>query len=484
MFSVFLHFSVSAARFYDELGLPMQPACEVLYWENFSDPFVWKRWTRSRALGFEGLWANDLSYPPSPRRKERGMVITQKQKSHIVSTKLPAPIYHMNETIVIQYEVRAQLIYHCFRALLRVHTTDFDPFKQTNSTHGTIEFGPVHNNKKTKALLNFYVNSEDDKHKIEKFIKVPFDEIPHLFTLIIRPDNTFEYMIDTMSFLNGTFTDSFKIPIVEPKMIDDPTDKKPENWEDNEFIPDLKAKKPVDWNESEPELIPDPRRSSPPIGWYENEPEMIPDPKDKKPSEYSEFMFGPYKPRMIKNPKCQIGCGKWVQPMIKNPKYKGKWTPPLIKNPKYKGEWKPRKIANPKYTHDYNYSLPGITGFSFNIWSLYHDVLVTNLLVSHNETLIKRWNLEDFAQRQRYMIKKMKLSYDWINVDEELEIPPEPGMMNNVVWTAKRYYKAFNRIEHKSEFAAIFCSVFFIGIPMLYVLYEVLFGTVDHLKLE
>jgi len=37
------------------------------------------------------------------------------------------------------------------------------------------------------------------------------------------------------------------------------------------------------------------------------------------------------------NPKCETapGCGEWVPPKIKNPKYKGKWTAPMIDNPNY-----------------------------------------------------------------------------------------------------------------------------------------------------
>ena len=42
-----------------------------------------------------------------------------------------------------------------------------------------------------------------------------------------------------------------------------------------------------------------------------------------------------------------LGCGKWTQPEIDNPKYKGKWHASLINNPDYKGKWKPRKIPNP-----------------------------------------------------------------------------------------------------------------------------------------
>lgn len=305
MFSVFLHFIASVSRIYDENGRPLLPAIEQLFWDNFSDPFVMKRWMQSRSTNFDGKWSNDLSYPPMARKNERGLVITDHQKSSIISYKLPAPIYHMNQTIIIQYEVRAQILYHCFKAYLRVHTTDFDPFHQTNETHRTIEFGPVHNQRRTKSILNFFINSTDDKHKIEKFIDVPFDEIPHLYTLIIRPNNTFEYMIDAMSFLNGTFTDSFRIPIVEPKYIPDPTDKKPSDWVDDEFIPDTNAKKPDDWDENEPEYIPHPRHRRMPLGWNENEPEKIPDPKDKPPEHWNDQLYGEYKPRMFLTPNVQ-----------------------------------------------------------------------------------------------------------------------------------------------------------------------------------
>ncbi|EAY18758.1 Calreticulin family protein [Trichomonas vaginalis G3] len=487
MFVFLLSFSVSISRIYDENGRPILPATIPLFYDNFTDPFVMKRWIQSRNASFNGKWVNELSYPLQGRRGEKGLVITDKEKSSLISQILPAPIFTLNETIVIQYEVRAQLVYSCFKSLLRIHTKSFDPFHQTNKTHGTIEFGPVHNNKKTKAILNFYTEDKNGSliaHKIEKDIKIPYDEIAHLYTLIIRPNNTFEYMIDGMSFLNGTFTDSFKEPVVQPKYIDDPTDKKPSDWVDDEFIPDPNAVKPDDWNESEPEFILNPRLLKKPYGWEEDEPEMIPDPKDTVPDEWNEYLYGTYKRRKIKNPKCRVGCGPYKPPMIKNKKYKGKWTPPLIKNPKFIKVWTPKQIPNPKFTYEYNYSLPGITGFTFNIWSYFHDVLVTNLFVGYNETIVKRWNLEDFAQRQRLQIKKMKISYNWIDIDKDLEIPPEPGVLNRVVWEAKRAYKVWSRIENKGPIIAMVIAVVFVFIPMCWVFYEILFGTVEHYKVE
>ena len=65
-------------------------------------------------------------------------------------------------------------------------------------------------------------------------------------------------------------------------MIDDPTDAKPEDWDQPEQIADPDAKKPVAWN----------------------------DDMD----------------------------GEWKPDMIDNPDYKGEWKPRQISNPNYKGK--------------------------------------------------------------------------------------------------------------------------------------------------
>ena len=62
-----------------------------------------------------------------------------------------------------------------------------------------------------------------------------------------------------------------------PSEIDDPEDKKPEDWVDEKRIADPDATKPDDWDEDAPYEIPD-EEAVKPEGWLDDEPEFIPDP--------------------------------------------------------------------------------------------------------------------------------------------------------------------------------------------------------------
>lgn len=80
----------------------------------------------------------------------------------------------------------------------------------------------------------------------------------HLFTLVVRPDNSFEVFVDQASVSSGNLLEDFTPPVNPPKEIDDPNDKKPEDWDEREKIPDPDAEKPDDWDEDAPAKIPDP----------------------------------------------------------------------------------------------------------------------------------------------------------------------------------------------------------------------------------
>lgn len=80
----------------------------------------------------------------------------------------------------------------------------------------------------------------------------------HLFTLVVRPDNSFEIFVDQESVNSGNLLEDFTPAVNPPKEIDDPHDKKPEDWDEREKIPDPDAEKPEDWDEDAPAKIPDP----------------------------------------------------------------------------------------------------------------------------------------------------------------------------------------------------------------------------------
>lgn len=187
-------------------------------------------------------------------------------------------------------------------------------------------------------------------------LEEPFkDKKPHLYTLIVRPDNTYTIKVDHRVVNEGSLLTDFTPPVNPPAQIDDPTDLKPATWDEREKIADPDARRPMEWDEDAPAQIPD-ASTSQPDGWLDKVEEMIPDPEAIKPADWDTDMDGEWEAPLIENPICvgAVGCGLWKAPLIPNPAYRGKWRAPLLDNPNYQGKWAPRRIDNPNYFEDLN----------------------------------------------------------------------------------------------------------------------------------
>ncbi len=172
-------------------------------------------------------------------------------------------------------------------------------------------------------------------------IECKTDTLTHLYTLIVRPDNTFEVLVDRASVKNGSLVTDFDM--VLPKMIDDPEDKKPENWVNEAEIPDPEDTKPEDWDQ----------------------PKTIVDEKAKKPDDWDEETDG-----------------EWEAPMIDNPEYKGEWKAKMIPNPAYKGEWKAKQIPNPDYKDEPELYARTIANIGLDLWQVKSGTIFDDFVVS------------------------------------------------------------------------------------------------------
>ena len=105
------------------------------------------------------------------------------------------------------------------------------------------------------------------------------------------PDNTYRMLIDLSEVGSGSLLSDMTPPIVPPKEIVDPEDKKPESWDEREKIQDETAVKPDDWDENEPEKILD-TEATMPEGWLENEPDMVADPEAVRPDDWDDDTDG------------------------------------------------------------------------------------------------------------------------------------------------------------------------------------------------
>ena len=266
--------------------------------------------------------------------------------------------------------------------------------------------------------------------KLEDYFK---DGKPHLYTLMIHPDNSYDVSVDYKIVNKGNLLEDFSPPVNPPAEIDDPNDRKPHDWDEREKIPDSEATKPEDWNENEPEEIVD-TSATQPSGWLEDEPEMIPDPNAEKPGDWDEDMDGTWEAPLINNPACEAapGCGHWKAPMIANPKFKGVWRAPMIDNPNYKGKWRPRRIPNPDFFEDKhpfnmapvvrtpilhkNYFVLTGTYSSFKgaigieLWSMSDNILFDNFIITDDIRVSELWAKETFDLK-RNIVDQSQVDY-------------------------------------------------------------------------
>ena len=232
-----------------------------------------------------------------------------------------------------------------------------------------IMFGPdiCGATKRTHVILHHEL--QGDNLLINKDIPCEKDQVSHLYTLVVRPDNTFEVFVDNKSVRSGELKDEFDF--LEDETIKDPNQSKPADWVDAVQIPDPTDVKP---------------------DGYDDIPKEIKDPDAAKPDDWDDE-----------------DDGEWEPPMIDNPDYKGPWTPKMIDNPDYKGPWVHPMIPNPKYVFDEKMHAVcpnGCSHVGFELWqvkagTIFDDILITDSLEEAQtfaeETFFKKRDAEKAA---------------------------------------------------------------------------------------
>ncbi|KAI1617345.1 calnexin [Exophiala viscosa] len=438
--------------------------------EQFTDDWD-SRWTPSHAKKEDSKSDEDWAYVGEWSVEEptvlpgivgdKGLVVKNAAAHHAISAKFPAPIDNTDKTLVIQYEVKLQKGLECGGAYMKLlqenkelHAEEF-----SNASPYVIMFGPDKCGSTNKVHFIFKHKNPKTGEYEEKHLKTPpqakNDKLTHLYTLIVKPDQTFEMLIDNNSLKNGSLLEDFAPSINPAKEIDDEDDKKPEDWVELARIPDPEATKPEDWDEDQPYEIVD-EEAEKPEDWLEDEPSTIPDPEAEKPEDWDDEEDGDWISPQVPNPKCEeaSGCGKWEPPMTKNPLYAGKWTAPYIDNPDYKGPWAPRKIPNPNYYEDKtpaNFEPFGAIGFE--IWTMQADLTFDNIYIGHS--------IEDAAafRAETYDVKKaVEEAEDAKNKPKLADIPKSPSdlkFLDDPVTYVKEKLDLFITLAKKDPVEAI-----------------------------
>lgn len=310
--------------------------------------------------------------------------------------------------MALSFEARHESGLTCGGAYLKYLTADesFAPEALNGETPYTVMFGPDKCGGTNKVHVIFRHKSPVDGTIEEKHLKqppsMPTDENVHQYVLIVNEDNTYSVRIDNEEKASGSLFEDFEPPFNPPAEIDDPEDKKPEDWVDEAKIEDPKATKPSDWNEDAPAMIPD-EDATKPEDWLDDEEPEIEDDEAVIPEEWDVDEDGDWEVPMIPNPACAgvSGCGPWKRPDKPNPEYKGKWYPPMIDNPKYIGEWKPKQIPNPKFYEDKAPmgSIGQIGAVGVEIWTMSGGLVYDNILIDDDFTAIKKYTEKSFEAK-------------------------------------------------------------------------------------
>lgn len=363
---------------------------------------------------YDGLWAVESALD-SVLEGDLGLVLKSKAKHHAISARLGKPFVFTNgKPLVVQYEVKFQSSLECGGAYVKLledqpnMNSVMEQFQ--DKTGFSIMFGP--DKCGTDSKFHFIVRFKhpikgtvEEKHAKKSQLPdhIFNDGKTHLYTLIIRPDNTFHMHIDRLEVNSGSLLKDMTPSIVPDKIITDPTDVKPETWDDREKISDPDATKPDDWNEEEPKTIAD-ATAFMPDGWLESEEDTIPDPIATRPDDWDNETDGEWEAPRIENPECKSapGCGKWTAPEVPNPKYKGKWRAPMIDNVAYQGKWEARQIDNPDY-FEIDDAFKALTPFSamgLELWSMTENIYFDNFLVTDSE------EVADLFAKDTWAVKK------------------------------------------------------------------------------
>jgi len=294
------------------LGLLATSVIATTYFKEEFDGDWEKRWVNSKVKEAEGTqgkfewtagkWYNDAD-------KDKGIQTSEDARFYDISAEFPE-FSNKDKPLVLQYQAKYEQNIDCGGAYIKLLPAGLDQEKFSGDSTYNIMFGPDvcgYSTKKVHVILTY----KGKNHLIKKEIKPEIDQFTHLYTLILRPDNTYEVLIDQKQVASGKLTEDWDF--LPAKEIKDPSVSKPKDWVDEAEIDDPNSVKPADWDV----------------------PASIPDPEATKPEDWDDELDG-----------------EWEAPMIPNPEYQGEWKAPVVKNPAYKGQWEHPLIDNPDYVAD------------------------------------------------------------------------------------------------------------------------------------
>ncbi|XP_056091165.1 calnexin [Rhinichthys klamathensis goyatoka] len=203
---------------------PVATPEEAYFAEAFDANTLDRNWVLSKAvqdqqlklLKYNGEWV--VEEPSEPRFVgNRGLVLKSPGRHHAISTYLRKVYHFKDKPLCLQYEVFFQKLVDCGGAYIKLlsHSDDLRLSQFSDATPYTIMFGPDKCGSEHKIHFIFshrnpITGTYEEKHARQPEVDLSdyfIDQRPHLYTLNLYPDNTFEIFIDLTLINKGSLLD-------------------------------------------------------------------------------------------------------------------------------------------------------------------------------------------------------------------------------------------------------------------------------------
>ncbi|KAM5229768.1 calreticulin-3 isoform 2-T2 [Hipposideros larvatus] len=290
-----------------------------------------------------------------------GLQTTQNGRFYAISARFK-PFSNKGKTLVIQYTVKHEQKMDCGGGYIKVFPADVDQKNLNGKSQYYIMFGPDicgFDIKQVHVILHF----KNQYHSNKKPIRCKVDGFTHLYTLILRPDLTYEVKIDGLAIESGSIEYDWNLTslkkmeksLAESKDREQGKEDKLQDWEKH-FL-DAGASKPSDWN--------------------------------------SELD------------------GDWQAPMLQKPPYQDGLKPEGIE----KDVWLHQKMKNTNYLTEYDLSeFENIGAIGLELWQVRSGTIFDNFLITDDEEYA-----ENFGKATWGETKGPEREMDDVQAKEELK---------------------------------------------------------------
>jgi len=354
--------------FFALLAIASCVTAEVYFEEKFDDSYT-ARWSSSdwkKSDGTAGEFTHTAGKWYGDAEADKGIQTGPDARFYNAYADMGKTFSNEGKDLVLQFSVKHEQKLDCGGGYIKLLPSSSDMKSFNGDTPYSIMFGPDICGYSTKRVHVIFTYKGKNL-LTKKTIPCETDELTHVYTLIVKPDNSYKVLIDNVEKESGALEADWDF--LASKTIKDPEAKKPEDWYERPMIADEKDVKPEG---------------------YDDIPEMVTDPEAKKPEDWDDE-----------------DDGEWEAPQIQNPEYKGAWVQKQIDNPDYKGIWEAPDIANPEYVADETlYKFDELKYVGFELWQVKAGSLFDNILVTDDAEYAKKF-AEDTWGKNKDAEKKM-----------------------------------------------------------------------------